>query len=389
MDELTTPVALILFNRPDLVAAVFATIRAARPTRLFLIADGPRRDHPAEAELCAAARAVAEQVDWPCQVERIYAGENLGCNQRIVSGLDWLFAQVEEAIILEDDVLPEPSFFAYCQSLLARYRNAERVLGIGGYNALGEWSAGDSSYVIHRLPAIWGWATWRRAWQRCDLRLSRYRHLDVHQQLAAHLPDAQQVAYRQHLYDASLENSSISWDIQWSLISCLVGGLWISPATNLITNIGFDLRATHNRTMDDLRSRTRAGAMPLPPVHPRGELADAIDDRFDRWVFLLQMLNTYRDVRALWTWQRAMQQRPELTMPGIQAGGRPFLAPLADPVELGQVLDHLAAHVDEHPRLYALRATLATLPRSATDASGSRRALPQSLPAEARRGGQR
>jgi len=358
--ELATPVALILFNRPDLTAQVFAAIRAARPARLFLIADGPRPERPGEADLCAAARAVVAQVDWPCQVACNYAPSNLGCAQRVVTGLDWLFAQVEEAIILEDDVLPDPSFFPYCQELLERYRTTDRVLGIGGYNALGAWPGWEgSSYVVHRLPAISGWATWRRAWRQYDFLLTRYAGVDVRARLAAHLPDAEQVAYRWQLYTAFTERASISWDIQLSLICCLVGGLWITPGVNLITNIGFDERATHNRVDDDLRCRTRSGTLPQPLAHPAAPLATVIDERFDRWVFLLLMLNTYRDINALWAWQRAMTQRPELALPGILAGGRPFLSPLRNPAELLHVLDHLAQYADDHPRLNAMRAALA------------------------------
>jgi len=360
MADLQTPVVLILFNRPDLTAQVFAAIRAARPARLFLVADGPRPDRDGEDALCQAARAVVADVDWPCEVATDFATANLGCNQRIVTGLDWVFAQVKEAIILEDDVLPDPSFFPYCQELLEHYRHDARVLGIGGYNALGEWDAGDASYVVQRLPAIWGWATWRRAWGHYDFTLARYRDWDVQAQLAAHLPDAEQVAYRWQLYQTLREQSSLSWDMQLSLICCLIGGLWLTPRTNLVANIGFDERATHNKMADDLRSQTRRGSLALPLAHGATP-ARAIDDRFDRWVFLLQMLNTYRDVTALWTWQRALAQRPGLAIPGVANGGRSFVAPLRNPAELLQVLDHLAQYADDHPRLERMRAALRRL----------------------------
>lgn len=358
---LHTPIALIIFNRPDLVHQVWESIRAARPRRLFVVADGPRANHPEDAAPCAACRAIVEQVDWPCQVERNYAEANLGCAQRVVTGLDWVFEQVDEAIILEDDILPEPDFFPYCQALLEHYRNEEQIFGIGGYNALGEWPASGSSYVVHRLPAIWGWATWRRAWQQYDFLLTRYQGLNVYERLTAHLPDAEQVAYRWLLYNAFTERQSISWDIQLSLICCLVGGLWISPGTNLITNIGFDERATHTQMMDDLRSHTRVGASPLPLAHPDGPLSTVIDDQFDRWVFLLEALNTYRDLKALWAWQRAMARRPKLAIPGIPAGWVPSLAPLQHPAELLTVLEHVTPFIADNPRVRRMRADLSAL----------------------------
>lgn len=353
--------AIFLFNRPDLTRQVFAAVRAARPTRLFLIADGPRPHHPEDQVLCMAARAAVAQVDWPCAVECLFAETNLGCDARLISGLDWLFSQVEEAIILEDDVLPDASFFPYCQVLLAHYAEHEQIMGIGGYNVLGRWQTGDSSYVIHRLPAIYGWATWRRAWCHHDPALARYAELDIRARLAAHLPDAQQVDYRWQLYSAFLAKSASAWDIQLSLTCCLMGGYWISPSTNLVTNLGFDARATRTKMEDDLRRHLHRGSLPFPLTHPASDWHTVIDDPFDRWVHLFLILNTYRQIHALWVWQRAMEKNPTLALPGLMDGGRSFLAPLRRPAELLAVLDHCARFMDENPRLNSLRAELAKL----------------------------
>ena len=128
--RLTVPVALFIFNRPDLTRQVFARIREARPERLLIIADGPRNDRPGESELCAATRTTVETIDWDCDVERNFSDINLGCRERVSSGLDWVFSQREEAIILEDDCLPDGSFFRYCAELLEHYRRDERVVSI-------------------------------------------------------------------------------------------------------------------------------------------------------------------------------------------------------------------------------------------------------------------
>ena len=128
----SAPVALIVFNRPDLTAQVFAAIRNARPAKLFVIADGPR--NRAEEEACRAARKAAQLVDWECEVKTNFSDTNLGCGRRPASGLDWVFRQTEEAIILEDDCLPAPSFFSFCESLLEHYRHDARVMHIGGCN---------------------------------------------------------------------------------------------------------------------------------------------------------------------------------------------------------------------------------------------------------------
>ena len=166
-----TAVALIIFRRPELTARVFERIREARPPKLFVIADGPRPGNAEDVRLCANTRAVVEEVDWPCEVVRDFADENLGLKRRIPSGLDRVFEEVTEAIILEDDCLPDPSFFPYCEELLERYRDDERVIHISGSQLLPDppkkWS-----YHFSRGPAVWGWATWRRAWELYDVELA-------------------------------------------------------------------------------------------------------------------------------------------------------------------------------------------------------------------------
>ena len=155
-----TPVVLCIFNRPELTAQVFDMICQVCPEQLFIIADGPRPDHPEDESLCAATREVVSQVDWPCRVQHNFSAVNLGDGHRISSGFNWVFEQVEEAIILEDDTLPDVSFFYYCETMLERYRNETQVMMISGYNGLGRWPAPDNaSYFFTRYGNIWGWAT--------------------------------------------------------------------------------------------------------------------------------------------------------------------------------------------------------------------------------------
>src|SRR3954451_2850867 len=168
---------MIIFRRPEYTARVFERIREARPERLFVIADGPRPGNADDARRCEQARAVVEGVDWRCEVVRDFAEENLGLKRRIPSGLDWVFDEVEEAIVLEDDCLPHPSFFGYCEEALARHRDDARVTTISGdcFDFAGE--RGSASYRLSRYPLIWGWATWRRAWRAHDPALRRWPEL--------------------------------------------------------------------------------------------------------------------------------------------------------------------------------------------------------------------
>jgi hypothetical protein len=169
---LETPVALIIFNRPATTERVFAEIARARPRRLFVIADGPRSDHPDDARQCAAARAVVEKVDWPCTVATTYAEANLGCGKRPATGLAWLFQHVDRAIILEDDCVPDPSFFRFCDELLEKYRDDPRVMMVAGTSLCPVPTAYSYSFCYHHSNC--GWATWRRAWRYFDARIPRW-----------------------------------------------------------------------------------------------------------------------------------------------------------------------------------------------------------------------
>lgn len=235
---LKTPVAFLVFNRPETTEQVFAVIRQAQPETLLVIADGPRNDRQGEEAVCARVRTVVEQVDWPCTVLKHYSEVNLGCKGRISSGLDWVFSQVEEAIILEDDCLPEPSFFPFCEALLQRYRCDERVMMIGGTNYLQDRLQVAESYVFSRYFSIWGWATWRRAWKCYDLSMRAWPGFKSDQQLHGFYTDGYMRRFLTAAFDNAYNGRIDTWDMQW-FFSCLFNnGLCIIPGRNMISNIG-------------------------------------------------------------------------------------------------------------------------------------------------------
>lgn len=169
--KLNVPVLLLIFNRPDTTQRVFHEIRGASPLQLFISADGPRENKPGEFEKCQITRDIVRQVDWDCEVYTNFRDKNLGCKIAVSSAIDWFFENVEEGIILEDDCLPSFSFFRFCEELLEKYRDDERIMQIGGTNLLSEWQRSDDSYYFSKYGAIWGWATWRRAWQYYDVNM--------------------------------------------------------------------------------------------------------------------------------------------------------------------------------------------------------------------------
>jgi hypothetical protein len=243
---LNTPVVFLIFRRPDLTAQVFEAIRQAKPKKLFVVADGPRNE--SEKILCQQARAVTEDIDWDCEVVRNYADENLGCRKRVSSGLDWLFEQVEEAIILEDDCLPSSDFFFFCQELLEYYRNDMRIWSICGHNFQdGQWR-GDGSYYFSRYPDPWGWATWRRCWQQYDRNLKDWPDFYDRSLFGEMVENPLEVEHWTNIFSNLHKNDEIDanvWDYRW-IFTCLKNGsLSIWPNVNLVSNIGFREDSTH------------------------------------------------------------------------------------------------------------------------------------------------
>ncbi len=269
---LETPVAFIIFNRADTAARVFAEIRRAQPKTLLVIADGPRT--PDEAEKCRAARAVIDGVDWDCEVLRNYSDINLGCGPRVSSGLSWVFEQVEEAIILEDDCLPDPSFFPFCRQMLEEYRSDERVMLVAGTNVLPDERLAES-YRFCRLVSIWGWASWRRAWRHYDYEMSAWPDYKKTSDLDYYGPQKIKVA---EAFEAQSRMVNNTWDTQWWFSCAVRRGLSLTPKVNLVSNIGFRPDATHTAESNAL-SCLPVSALTFPLVRPGRE---SPDPKFDQ-----------------------------------------------------------------------------------------------------------
>ncbi len=280
-----TAVVLIGFNRPEHTARTLDAIRTAAPEQLFLIADGPREDHPDDAALCAETRAVMDAVDWPCQVHRRYSEVNLGCEGNVETGLDWVFAQVPEAIVFEDDCVADPTFFAYAGDLLERYRDDLRVWQIaGGSHGVPASYFGEDSYRFASWASVWGWATWADRWQRHREIFPRDHQgpdgdAPVRTRPAAPRPELLVTkGGRAHFVEAATSDDVIrhGWDKQWWLTMMTEGGLAATPAVNMVQNVGFGAGATHGVFE---RETDPALPMPLPLHHPAAVVLDVEVER--------------------------------------------------------------------------------------------------------------
>lgn len=262
-----TPVAFLIFKRPDTTKKVFEAIRKAKPHKLLVVADGPRADRPGEAEKCAATRAVIDGVDWDCEVLKKYSDTNLGCGPCVATGISWVFEQVEEAIILEDDCIPHHTFFHFCEELLEKYRHNQSILHISGTNYQFGRSRTKYSYYFSRYPAIWGWASWRRAWNHYDFYMKKWPDLRNTSWLNDFHKSSKIAQYWTKTFD-QLEVNKHSWDGQWVFSSWLQNGLAITPNCNLISNIGFNAEATHTTSEVVVQANMPTKALDFPLKHP-------------------------------------------------------------------------------------------------------------------------
>lgn len=266
--RLTTPVAFIIFNRPDTALRVFAEIAKAKPPKLLVVGDGPRTNRPGEAERVAATRTILEQVDWECEVLTNFSDVNLGCKKRVSSGIDWIFEQVEEAIILEDDCLPDATFFRYCQEMLALYRDDKRIGMISGDNFQFGRRYGSDSYYFSKYVHIWGWATWRDRWAGSyDVHMSLWPRVLGEGRLIDLVGNSGEAKYWNKIFDRVFRGEIDTWDYQWLFANWLRGRLNIMPAINLISNIGFGSDATHTTGGGEL-ANMQVESLSFPLKHP-------------------------------------------------------------------------------------------------------------------------
>ncbi|MBD0261874.1 MAG: glycosyltransferase family 2 protein [Tolypothrix sp. Co-bin9] len=275
-----TPVTFIIFKRPQTTEKVFEVIRQVKPSKLFVIADGPRIHREDEAEKCEATRAIIERVDWDCEVIKNYSDINLGCAKRVYSGLDWVFNQQEETIILEDDCIPHPTFFRFCEELLEKYRHDTRISSISAQNVQFGHRRTNYSYYFSRYSHCWGWASWRRAWQHYDLNIKFWKEVQAENLLNDILMDPKAINYWQRIFQSVYDNpTGITWDYQWTFACWMQSSLSIIPNMNLVSNVGIGADATHfsaNQECSFINIPTQAMEFPLkhPPFIVRNLEAD-------------------------------------------------------------------------------------------------------------------
>jgi len=276
--RLETPVLFLIFNRPEVTKISFDRISKVRPSKLFIAADGPRKDVKNDFEKCVATRElVINSINWDCEVKTLLRDTNLGCGKAVSEGITWFFENVDEGIIIEDDVLPDESFFYYCAALLRHYEEDERIMHISGLNVAGTWKYDDFSYLFSKLGTIWGWASWRRAWKQYDLRISSWKDPNTQNKILEIFP-AEVRDSRRKLYDDLYNKKIDTWDFQWTYARILNSGLSIIPSSNLVKNIDFGEGGTHISLNNHPWANLNVIPLEIPLKHP---VTIVVDENYD------------------------------------------------------------------------------------------------------------
>ncbi len=278
-----TPILLNVFNRPGCTRKVFRQIRKMRPRQLFVSADGPRSNNPGDAEKCTAVRKIVTAVDWECDLRTLFREENLGCAKAVSGAISWLFEQVDQGIILEDDTLPSDSFFHFTGALLDRYAAHTEVMHIAGTNITPVPDA-TASYLFSRLVPVWGWATWKSAWQHFDFEMQTWSSLKP--QLARREIFGNMTGDYLQILDRCYHQDLRAWGPKWSY-SCLAhGGLSIIPKVNLVDNIGYGVGAVHTKQARNPFAHIKRSELEASLVHPELMTVDpSFDEYFMHYLF--------------------------------------------------------------------------------------------------------
>ncbi|MDQ3279316.1 MAG: hypothetical protein M3Q06_13385, partial [Bacteroidota bacterium] len=239
--SLNVPVLLVTFNRPENAQKIFNAIKQVRPKKLYLFSDAPRKGNEADAVNVSKCRSLLDQVDWPCDVKTKFETVNLGCGPGPMSAISWMFQNEEKGIILEDDCLPDTSFFSYCEYMLDKYEQQPRVMHIAGTRWNDEYKVDENDHFFSTIGHIWGWATWKRAWQLYDYEMKSWNKKKGRQLIKSRLQNRLLTEFWVDSFEYTYRNNPTlrhAWDYQWQYTLFQHNGLSVVPNVNLVSNIG-------------------------------------------------------------------------------------------------------------------------------------------------------
>lgn len=264
MTQIDTPVLLLVFNRPDLTRRLIQSLEKVKPKNIFVVADGPRNNSDTDKKRCAAVRQLFDHLNWPCQISKMFREENLGCARSVSQGITWFFKTNEKGIILEDDCIADPSFFTFCETLLEKYQNQKEIFHISGNNFQYGKQRGKADYYFSIFNHLWGWASWKRAWNNFEFDIDIQDVEDMREFVNSDLI----INYFSKQFQNVNHGKIDSWGFRWTFACWKNKGVSILPNMNLVSNIGFVEEATHTHQIESPQSNIPVHTIKHELIHP-------------------------------------------------------------------------------------------------------------------------
>lgn len=266
----SVPVLFLTFNRPQHTRVVLERLRQIQPQRLYVHCDGPRPQHPADLENVQQVRAVIETlVDWPCEVHTLFREQNMGLREGVYDAINWFFGQESEGVILEDDCVPDPTFFRFCEEMLREYRHNTQIMHIGGSNLAQRYTLNlPESFVFSKFSFVWGWASWKRAWEKMSISLDGLEAFAASTQYQQFVSNNIAKTYMLDKFRTTQARKNNSWAYAWFYSILKNNGLCIVPKKNLVQNVGVGESTATNTRGADNAARLQAGSLEWPLIYP-------------------------------------------------------------------------------------------------------------------------
>lgn len=260
-----TPIVLLVFNRADTLKKILKILEELKPSNILVVADGPRVGRLDDINRCKDVRGLIDSITWDCNIQRNYSDVNLGCKNRVSTGITWAFNRVSEAIFIEDDCFPDISFFYFAQELLEKYRNDMRINMVNGSNFCEDVKNSDS-YFFTKYVDVWGWASWSSRWiGKYDVNISDWPSYKKDNKF---IPNRKYRRYWRDIFDAVSKGRIDTWDYQFQYLCWREKSFNIVPSKNLIRNIGFGEDATHTKDRNSFFENINIHSLTFPLNHP-------------------------------------------------------------------------------------------------------------------------
>lgn len=279
-----TPILLIVFNRPGPTQKVLDMLASIKPSQLYITADGARKNNENDVRNCNDVREIIKNIHWDCEVKYLLRAENWGCKNAVSDAINWFFKNVDQGIILEDDCLPNKSFFSFCETMLSAHQDDAQIMHIGGTNFQQDDFTLSESYYFSRIAHVWGWASWKRAWELYKVEIAEYSKPQLKKWFNHYDFNSNSLLFWHKAFNSVKEHTINTWDYQWTYAIWKHNGLTIIPSKNLVTNIGFDDDATHtSKGAEDYAMLPMYDLNEI--IHPKSKVVNLTADNytFSKW----------------------------------------------------------------------------------------------------------